>query len=68
MEFDFLNVFLVLYAAHFAAELTFFGISFMMQYYRIRKQKKNMDLLRQNLAEQLNSIKPKSGNGDNNDK
>tara|TARA_B100001094_G_scaffold134218_1_gene130005 strand:+ start:4413 stop:4607 length:195 start_codon:yes stop_codon:yes gene_type:complete len=57
MEFDFLNVFLVIYAANFACEMTFFSISFIMQYYKMRQSKKNMELLRQNLETQLkNSI------------
>ena len=63
MEWDFLSVFLVIYAANFAAELTFFAISFIMQYYRMRKSKKNMDLLRQNLEAQLKGISGKNDGG-----
>jgi len=63
MQWDFLSVFLVIYAANFAAELTFFIISFMMQYYKLRKSKKNMDLLRQNLEAQLKSGSGKNGRG-----
>ena len=63
MEWDFLSAFLVLYAAHFAAELTFFIMSFIMQYYRMRKAKKNMDLLKQNLESQLMGLGGKNGGG-----
>ena len=61
MEWDFLSVFLVIYAANFACELTFFSISFIMQYYRMRKSKKNMELLRQNLEAQMKNITNNGG-------
>ena len=61
MEWDFLSVFLVIYAANFACEFTFFSVSFIMQYYRMRKSKKNMEILRQNLEAQMKNITNNDG-------
>ena len=49
MEFDLLSLFLIIYLANLLNDFTFFVFNVIVQYYRMRSSRKNMDLLRKNL-------------------
>jgi len=55
MEFDLLSLFLIIYLANLLNDFTFFVFNVIVQYYRMRSSKKNMDLLRKNLEAAMKS-------------
>lgn len=61
MEFDLLSLFLIIYLANLLNDFTIFVFNVIVQYYRMRSSRKNMDLLRKNLEAAM-----KSGVGNDN--
>ena len=63
MEFDLLSLFLIIYLANLLNDFTFFVFNVIVQYYRMRSSKKNMDLLRKNLEAAMKSGIGNDGGG-----
>ncbi len=61
MEFDLLSLFLIIYLANLLNDFTIFVFNVIVQYYRMRSSRRNMDLLRKNLEAAM-----KSGVGNDN--
>ena len=55
MEINLISLFVIIYLAMLASDFTFFLFNIIVQYYRMRSSKKNMDLLRKNLEAALKS-------------
>lgn len=51
MELNLISLFVVIYLATLLSDFTFFLFNIVMQYYRMRNSKKQMDVLRKNLEE-----------------
>lgn len=49
MEINLISLFVVIYLAMLASDFTFFLFNIIMQYYRMRNSRKQMDLLKKNL-------------------
>ena len=63
MEFDLLSLFLIIYLANLLNDFTFFVFNVIVQYYRMRSSKRNMDLLRKNLEAAMKSGIGSDGGG-----
>ncbi|MBA94823.1 MAG: hypothetical protein CMP21_03590 [Rickettsiales bacterium] len=63
MEFDLLSLFLIIYLANLLNDFTFFVFNVIVQYYRMRSSRKNMDLLRKNLEAAMKSGIGNDGGG-----
>ncbi len=63
MEFDLLSLFLIIYLANLLNDFTFFVFNVIVQYYRMRSSKRNMDLLRKNLEAAMKSGIGNDGGG-----
>jgi len=62
MELSLVSLFVVIYLAMLASDFTFFLFNIIVQYYRMRNSRKNMDLLKKNLeAAMRNSIDKNDG-------
>lgn len=55
MEINLISLFVIIYLAMLASDFTFFLFNIIVQYYRMRSSKKNMDLLRKNLEAAMKS-------------
>lgn len=51
MELNLISLFVVIYLATLLSDFTFFLFNIVVQYYRMRNSKKQMDVLRKNLEE-----------------
>ena len=51
MEFDLLSLFLIIYLANLLNDFTIFIFNIIVQYYRMRNSRKQMDVLKKNLEE-----------------
>tara|TARA_B000000557_G_C20804521_1_gene457049 strand:- start:244 stop:438 length:195 start_codon:yes stop_codon:yes gene_type:complete len=51
MELNLISLFVVIYLATLLSDFTFFLFNIVMQYYRMRNSKKQMDILKRNLEE-----------------
>lgn len=49
MELNTISLFVIIYLAMLASDFTFFLFNIIVQYYRMRSSRKNMDLLKKNL-------------------
>ena len=51
MELNLISLFVVIYLATLLSDFTFFLFNVIMQYYKMRNSRKQMDVLRKNLEE-----------------
>ena len=51
MELNLISLFVIIYLAMLASDFTFFLFNVIMQYYKMRSSRKQMDVLRKNLEE-----------------
>ncbi len=51
MELNLISLFVVVYLAMLASDFTFFLFNIIVQYYRMRNSRKQMDVLKKNLEE-----------------
>lgn len=51
MELNLISLFVIIYLAMLASDFTFFLFNIIMQYYKMRNSRKQMDVLRKNLEE-----------------
>ena len=51
MELNSISLFVIIYLAMLASDFTFFLFNIIVQYYRMRNSRKQMDLLKKNLEE-----------------
>ena len=63
MEINLISLFVIIYLAMLASDFTFFLFNIIVQYYRMRSSKKNMDLLRKNLEAAMKSGIGNDGGG-----
>ncbi len=49
MELNLISLFIVIYLAMLASDFTFFLFNIIVQYYRMRNSRKQMDILKKNL-------------------
>ena len=61
MEINLISLFVIIYLAMLASDFTFFLFNIIVQYYRMRSSRKQMDILKRNLEAAM-----KSGIGPNN--
>tara|TARA_B100000073_G_scaffold302637_1_gene270194 strand:- start:489 stop:680 length:192 start_codon:yes stop_codon:yes gene_type:complete len=51
MELNLISLFVIIYLAMLASDFTFFLFNIIVQYYRMRNSRKQMDVLKKNLEE-----------------
>lgn len=61
MELNLISLFVVIYLAMLASDFTFFLFNIIMQYYRMRSSRKQMDVLKKNLEEIYSKNKKDDG-------
>lgn len=62
MEVNLISLFVIIYLAMLASDFTFFLFNIIVQYYRMRSSRKQMDILKRNLeAAMKNGIGPNDG-------
>ena len=62
MEVNLISLFVIIYLAMLASDFTFFLFNIIVQYYRMRSSRKQMDVLKRNLeAAMKNGIGPNDG-------
>ncbi len=61
MELNLISLFVVIYLAMLASDFTFFLFNIIMQYYKMRNSRKQMDILKKNLEEIYSKNKKNDG-------
>ena len=62
MEINLISLFVIIYLAMLASDFTFFLFNIIVQYYRMRNSRKQMDILKRNLeAAMKNGVGPNDG-------
>ena len=55
MEINLISLFVIIYLAMLASDFTFFLFNIIVQYYRMRSSRKQMDILKRNLEAAMKS-------------